>query len=189
MDAALPFEYRWLGDNSITEGYAMLFDHLMHDQGWLKRYTPLNAAKLDAFLRAGAFYELHMIRRYAAKFLYEVDLHSGRFSYEQLGDLYVERLTAATTFRYHRADAFVDVDPRFYSVRYLRAWQIQALITETLREQFNEDWWRNPAAGPWVVGELFSQGQRELATEQATRVSGKTLGFEPLIRAIERELA
>ena len=24
----LPFEYRWLGDNSITEGYAMLFDHL-----------------------------------------------------------------------------------------------------------------------------------------------------------------
>jgi hypothetical protein len=189
MDAKLPFEYRWLGDNSITEGYAMLFDHLMHDEGWLKRYTPLNAARLDAFIRAGAFYELHMIRRYAAKLLYEVDLHSGRFSYEQLGDLYVERLTAATTFRYNRADAFVDVDPRFYSVRYLRAWQLQALLTETLREQFNEDWWRNPRAGPWIVGELFSQGQRELATEQATRVSGKTLGFEPLIRAIERELA
>ena len=27
--ADLPFEYRWLGDNSVTEGYAMLLDHLM----------------------------------------------------------------------------------------------------------------------------------------------------------------
>ena len=29
--AELPFEYRWLGDNSVTEGYAMLFDHRMQD--------------------------------------------------------------------------------------------------------------------------------------------------------------
>jgi hypothetical protein len=189
MDGELPFEYRWLGDNSITESYAMLFDHLMHDVGWLKRYTPLNANKLDAFIRAGAFYELHMIRRYAAKLLYEIDLHGGQLSYEQLADQYVERLTAATSFRYHRAEAFVDVDPRFYALRYLRAWQLQALLTETLREQYNEDWWRNPRAGPWMVGELFSRGQRELATEQAMRVSSKALCFAPLIRAVERELA
>ena len=189
MDPNLPFEYRWLGDNSITEGYAMLFDHLMHDTGWLKRYTPLGAGKLDAFIRANAFYELHMLRRYSAKLLYEIDLHSGRLSQERLTDLYVERLTGATTFRYSGAEAFVDVDPRFYSTRYLRAWQLQALITETLRERYNEDWWRNPKAGPWIVAELFGVGQRETATEQAMRVAGKELGFEPLVRAIERELA
>ena len=189
MEPKLPFEYRWLGDNSVTEGYAMLFDHLMHDPGWLKRYTPLGAAKLDAFIRATSFHELHMIRRYAAKLLYEIDLHGGRYTTQQLPDLYVERLTRATSFRYNRADAFVDVDPRFYSTRYLRAWQLQALLTETLRERYNEDWWRNPKAGPWIVAELFSQGQRELASEQAMRVTGKELGFAPLIRAIERELA
>ena len=189
VNAKLPFEYRWLGDNSVTEGYAMLFDHLMHDSGWLKRYTPLSASKLDAFIRASAFSELHMLRRYSAKLLYEIQLHSGQLSTEQLTALFVEQLTAATTFRYNGAEAFVDVDPRFYSTRYLRAWQLQALLTETLREQFNEDWWRNPKAGPWIVEELFSQGQRELATEQATRVSGKDLGFGPLVRAIERELA
>ena len=33
MRPDLPYEYRWLGDNSITEGYAMLFDHLMQDRG------------------------------------------------------------------------------------------------------------------------------------------------------------
>ena len=189
MERQLPFEYRWLGDNSITEGYAMLFDHFMHDPGWLKRYTPLSSTKLDAFIRATAFFELHMIRRYAAKLLYEIDLHSGKYSYDQLPDMFVDRLTRATSFRYSRAEAFVDVDPRFYAARYLRAWQLQALITETARERYNEDWWRNPRAGPWLLAELFAEGQRELATEQAQRISGKTLGFGPLIRAIERELA
>src|SRR6185312_9694312 len=58
MRPDLPFEYRWLGDNSITEGYAMLFDHLMKNQGWLKRYTELGAAQLPAFTRAMGFEEL-----------------------------------------------------------------------------------------------------------------------------------
>ena len=61
-------------------------------------------------------------------------------------------------FRYDRADAFVDVDPRFYAARYLRAWQLQALITETLVERYDADWWRNPRAGPWIVQALFGEG-------------------------------
>ncbi len=84
--------------------------------------------------------------------------------------MYVERLTSATTFRYGRADAFVDVDPRFYAARYLRAWQLQALINETLVERYDVDWWRNPRAGPWICSALFGEGQRELAHEQAERV-------------------
>jgi hypothetical protein len=189
MNRSLPFEYRWLGDNSITEGYAMLFDHLMHDTGWLQRYTPLAKGRLDAFVRATAFEELHMLRRYAAKLLYEAELHSGTIPYDNLPGRYVERLTRATSFRVDPAQAFVDVDPRYYAARYLRAWQLQALVTETLIERYNEDWWRNPRAGPWLLAELFAEGQRELAPELATRVSGKKLGFGPLVRAIERELA
>jgi hypothetical protein len=79
----------------------------------------------------------------------------------------------------------VDVDPRFYSARYLRAWQLQALLAESLVERFNSDWWRNPHAGPWITAELFARGQRELAEEQAERVSAKSLSFAPLITAIE----
>jgi hypothetical protein len=63
------------------------------------------------------------------------------------------------------------------------------LLTETLIQRYNEDWWRNPGAGPWLLGELFAEGQRELAQELATRVSSSPLGFGPLVRAIERELA
>jgi hypothetical protein len=96
----------------------------------------------------------------------------------------VETLSAATGFRYQRADAFLDVDPRFYAARYLRAWQLQALLHEALRERFDEDWWRNPSAGPWIESELFGHGQRELATELAARVGAGRLGFAPLIRSI-----
>jgi hypothetical protein len=188
MRPDLPFEYRWLGDNSITEGYAMLFDHLMKNQGWLKRYTELGANNLPSFTRSSGFEELHYLRRYSAKLIYEIELYGGAVRWDSLPDLYVDGMTSATTFRYNRADAFVDVDPRYYAVRYLRAWQLQALIAETLVERYDEDWWRNPRAGPWICAALFGEGQRELAHEQAERVSGKALSFAPLVRAVERML-
>jgi len=189
MRPDLPFEFRWLGDNSITEGYAMLFDHLLKDSGWLKRYTELGASALPAFVRSMGFEELHFLRRYSAKLVYETDLYGGAVRWESLPELYVERLSTATGFRYHHADAFVDVDPRYYAARYLRAWQLQALLAETLVERYDVDWWRNPRAGPWICSALFGEGQRELAHEQAQRVSGKSLSFAPLVRAVERALA
>ena len=182
-----PFEFRALGDNSVTESYAMLFDALMEDRGWLARYTDLGA-RADEFLRTVGFQELHYIRRYCAKLIYETELYGGGTSWEALPDRYVDVLTGATSFHYAAADAFVDVDSGFYSARYLRAWQLQALLSETLTQRFNEDWWRNPKAGPWMVHELFAEGQRELAHEQATRVSGAALSFTPLIRELERML-
>jgi hypothetical protein len=185
MNPELPFEHRWLGDNSVTEGYAMLFDHLSQTPGWLARYTGLGKGRVQGYRRAAGFEELHFLRRYCAKLVYEVELYGGAVPWSALPDLYVTTLTAATSFKYSPADAFVDVDPRYYSTRYLRAWQLQALLAETLTERFNDDWYRNPQAGPWIVNELFAHGQRELAPEQAARVAGKPLGFAPLVRSIE----
>jgi hypothetical protein len=186
MSRALPFEYRWLGDNSVTEGYAMLFDHRLKDGGWLARYSGLAKKDVPGFLRTQGFEELHFVRRYCAKLIYETDLHSGTVSWSALPDLFVETLTKATGFRYQRSDAFVDVDPRYYAARYLRAWQLQAVLNDSLRDRFDADWWRNPRAGPWMVEELFAHGQRELAHEQSARVAGKGLSFAPVIAGIER---
>jgi len=186
VDATLPFEFRWLGDNSVTETYAMLFDHRMHDPGWLRRYTALGAS-VNAFRRMMAFEELHFIRRYCGKLLYEVEVYAARSRWDGLADAYVTHLTDATGFRYRPEDAFVDLDSGFYSARYLRAWQMQALVADSLTEKFNEDWFRNPAAGPWLAGELLRRGQRDSADELA-HVLGGELSFEPLARNIERGL-
>jgi hypothetical protein len=182
----LPFEYRWLGDNSVTESYAMLFDHRMQDRGWLLRYTELGTSRVDDFLRLEGFGELHYLRRYCAKLIYEVEAYGDAADWNDLPDLYVETLTAATNFQYRAADAFIDFDPRYYSTRYLRAWQLQALLNESLVERFDIDWYRNPSAGPWIVEQLWAEGQRETAEELAARVSmkGEKLSFDPLVRNI-----
>ncbi|HUQ21197.1 MAG TPA: hypothetical protein VM099_16375, partial [Gemmatimonadaceae bacterium] len=106
-----PFEFRWLGDNSVTESYAMLFDHRMQDRGWLLRYTELGKNTITDFLRLAGFEELHFLRRYCAKLIYEVDAYGGAAGWNALPDLYVDTLTGATTFQYHTADAFIDFDP------------------------------------------------------------------------------
>jgi hypothetical protein len=188
MRPDLPMEFRHMGDNSVTEGYAMLFDHLMQDAGWLQRYTGLEKSSTPSFLRSAGFEELHFLRRYSAKLIYETQLYGGELPWDALPELYVDLLTRATTFRYSPADAFVDVDPRYYSARYLRAWQLQALLTETLVERYDADWWRNPRTGQFMMQSLFGEAQRELAQEQAQRVSGKALSFAPLVRSIERML-
>lgn len=185
-----PFEYRWLGDNSVTEAYAMLMDHRIQDRGWLLRYTQIRSRDMDNYLRLAGFEELHYLRRYCAKLVYEVEAYGGRLSWSSLEDLYVETLTAATNFQYRAADAFIDFDPRYYSTRYLRAWQLQAQLNEALVSRFDVDWFRNPSAGPWMIGELWSEGQRETAEEIAVRVNLKCegLSFAPLLRNIERLL-
>ena len=184
-----PFEFRWLGDNSVTESYAMLFDHRMQDSGWLLRYTKLGGNRVGNFLRTAGFEELHFLRRYCAKLIYERALYSGEVRWSELPELYVSLLSKATGFEYDAADAFVDVDPRYYSARYLRAWQLQSVLNEELTARFDVDWFRNPSAGPWMVGELFAQGQRDSADEIASRVGAGTLSFQPLIRKIESLLA
>jgi hypothetical protein len=187
--ADYPFEYRWLGDNSVTESYAMLFDHRMQDRGWLLRYTEMGRGRVAQFLRLAAFEELHFLRRYCAKLIYEIQVYSGEISWEALPELYVETLSGATSVKYQAADAFTDLDSRYYSARYLRAWQLQAVLNEALVRRFDEDWWRNPVAGPWIVQELFGEGQREMAHEVAGRVGASgALGFAPLVKQIERLL-
>lgn len=180
-----PFEFRWLGDNSVTESYAMLFDHRMQDKGWLLRYSKLGANRVGKFLRSAGLEELHFLRRYCAKLIYERSLYSGEVDWSDLPDLYVSLLSDATGFEYDGADAFVDVDPRYYSARYLRAWQLQSILNEQLTSRFDVDWFRNPSAGPWMARELFAQGQKENAEEIAARAGAKALSFQPLVRKIE----
>lgn len=185
MDPALPFAARWLGDNSVTEGFAMLWDHMTVDQAWLTRYAGLSARDARTLVFELGVSELFMARRYAAKLGFELALHRG--AYDGRGAEYAARLSQATLFRYPEGDYLADVDPAFYAARYLRAWQLQAVFGETLRQRFDEDWYRNPRAGAFIQ-HLMSGGQGENADRLAARVSGASLDFEPLARQLEAAL-
>jgi hypothetical protein len=182
-EAELPFAARWLGDNSVTEGFAMLWDHLTLDEGWVRRYTALSradAAELGFELAVG---ELFLARRYAAKLRYELELY--RSDLASVAPRYTEMLTEATGFQYLDEDYLLDVDPGFYAARYLRAWQLEAVMARRLVERHDSDWYRNPAAGEDVHA-LMARGQADPAHVLAERVTGTPLGFAPVVERLER---
>ena len=71
---ASPWRRRRLGDNAVTEGWAMLLEHLMDDPAWLARR--LDFPRPDEFAAEGAAQLLYFVRRYCAKLLYELEFHA-----------------------------------------------------------------------------------------------------------------
>ena len=69
----LPFEYRFLGDNAVTEGFAFVFDHLILNPRWLETY--LDYADSREYLTFANLVELYFLRRYAGKLAYETEFH------------------------------------------------------------------------------------------------------------------
>lgn len=185
VPAELPFAARWLGDNSVTEGYAMLWDHLTLDPAWLQRYAELSRAEAASLLGELAVGELFIVRRYAAKLCYELELHERNLA--AMGPTYAEYLTAATRFRYPETDYLIDVDPGFYAARYLRAWQLEALLADCLEERFDTDWYRNPRAGGFVH-DLMRRGQADPADVVAGAAAGEPLAFERVAQRAARLL-
>jgi hypothetical protein len=182
VDPDREFHERWLGDNSVTEGFATLWDGMTMDPGWIRRYTTGVAdSGLDDLVFDLAVNELYLLRRYAAKLRYELVLHRGDFT--AMGDTYAELLSRATGFRYRPEDALVDVDPGFYAARYLRAWQLSTRLAETFTETFDEDWYRNPRAGAAVL-HLMSRGQADPADRLVVEATGQPLGFRPVVRRL-----
>src|SRR5205085_11115439 len=74
MAASLSVEEKRLGDNAVTEGWAMLSEHLTVDPPWLVRR--LDFPRPAEFAVEGATQLLWMLRRYCAKLLYEVEFHT-----------------------------------------------------------------------------------------------------------------
>ncbi len=70
----LSVEERRLGDNAVTEGWAMLLQHLTDEPAWLTRR--LDFPRPDEFAKEGAVGLLYFVRRYCAKILYELEFHA-----------------------------------------------------------------------------------------------------------------
>lgn len=181
VDPSLPIEFRRLGDNGVTEGYAIGFDHLLGRTVFLARVLDIDDP--GPVVRFLAFRDLVMVRRYAAKLGYERMLHR-RGSGPELASEYATRLTEATGARAPEALYLEDVDPSFYCVRYLRAWMLAATLHRTLRERFDEDWFLNPRTGPFLK-DLWALGQTLPAEALAReRLDVDELDFDPLLEMI-----
>ena len=177
VDAALPVEHRWLGDNSVTEGFAFLFEHLAQDPAWLERRLGVgDPAPIVEHARAS---KLVFLRRYCAKLGYELELQ-GEGSADGLDELYARRLSEAVHVDWPAATWLSDVDAFFYVAAYLRAWALETHLRRELRDRFGELWFEDRRAGD-LLRELWSTGQREPAHELLRRLTGAELDFSALL--------
>ena len=182
--ADLPMEARRLGDLAVTEGWAALFDLLVNDPTWLSRR--LDFPRPHEFAAEAAAAHLYLVRRYAAKFLYELELHDGADP-EPMKDRYVEAMTDATKVEVSDGDYLMDVDAGFYSASYLRAWGFEAQLRTFLREEFGNAWFARRETGSLLV-ELWSQGQRLTADELLRDVTGSEIDLSAVLERIEEHL-
>jgi hypothetical protein len=171
MSASLAPEERRLGDNAVTEGWAMLLEHLTFEPVWLN--ARLDFLQPHRFAAEGATQLLWFVRRYCAKILYELEFHSAD-DVTAMRPRYVELLADATKVEPAAADYLGDIDAGFYASEYLRAWAFEAQLRAYLREKFGNAWFSKRAAGT-LLRELWAEGQKPTADELLRDVTGETL--------------
>ncbi len=177
-------EFKYTGDYALTETYAFLFNHLPFDSAWLTEM--LDFRNHTDFVRSVMVSRLMAIRRYAAKFIYECELHSGN-SLTNAAERYAELQTDATKFKTGESEFLFDLDDAFYSSSYLRAWAFEVALREYLKTKFDRYWWRSKRAGDFLK-EIWHTGDRYNADEMAAQIGLGKIGFDLLIDEFNQKL-
>ena len=170
----LTMEQKRLGDVAVTEGWAMLMQHLTDDPAWLSRR--LDFPKPHDFEIEGVTQLLYMVRRYSAKLLYELEFQQAEDA-TKLSNRYVDILGDALKIEPAAADYLADIDSGFYVTGYLRSWAFEAQFRTHLRERYGSDWFTKREAGS-LVHELWETGMSMTADEVLNEVTGQEIDMD-----------
>jgi hypothetical protein len=176
-DAGLAFEFRHLGDNSVTESFAFLLEGLTANGEWLANVIGVDEA--EAAIQHARVARLVMLRRYSAKIAYEVELHAQGADLSAMPERYSTLLGERVGVPWPSETWLSDVDSSFYVACYLRAWALEVDWRAALMERFGEKWFEDREAGAWLRG-LWSQGQRLDAEPLLEQATGGSLDFNRL---------
>ncbi len=182
--ADLPMEARRLGDMAVTEGWAMLMQHLVTEPAWLNRR--LDVPRVDDLAHDGAVSLLYFVRRYCAKLLYEIEFFQSDEP-TTMRDRYAELLSDALKLPVHRDSYLDDIDGSFYVIGYLRSWAFEAQLREFLRGELGNEWFARRDAGD-LLRELWSLGQGPTADELLKDVTGAKLEMASVAARITESL-
>jgi len=167
----LPMEARRLGDMAVTEGWAMLMQHLVTEPAWLNRR--LDVPRVEELAHDGAVSLLYFVRRYAAKLLYEIEFFQAE-NVPSMRSRYAEILGDSLKLPVNPESYLDDIDGSFYVTGYLRSWAFEAQLRDFLRSELGNDWFAKRDAGD-LLRELWSLGQGPTADELLQDVTGAKL--------------
>jgi hypothetical protein len=180
----LPMEARRLGDMAVTEGWAMLMQHLVTEPAWLNRR--LDVPRVEQLAHDGAVSLLYFVRRYAAKLLYEIEFFQAE-SIPSMRNRYAEILGDSLKLPVNPESYLDDIDGSFYVTGYLRSWAFEAQLREFLRSELGNDWFAKRDAGD-LLRELWSLGQGPTADELLKDVTGAKLEMMSVVSRIREGL-
>jgi hypothetical protein len=176
-DPGLAFEFRHLGDNSVTESYAFLLEGLTANPRWLA--AVLGVEDAERAIESERAVKLTFLRRYSAKIAYEVELHGPDADLGAMPDRYASLLSERVGVDWPPETWLSDVDGSFYVGCYLRAWALEVDWRSELGERFGAEWFANAEAGTWLRA-LWARGQRLDADRLLDEVAGRKLDFDRL---------
>jgi len=182
--ADLPIEYKWLGDNSVTESYAFLLEYLLTDETWLEQNIKID--KADEYLFFLALYKLLFLRSYGAKISYEIKLHTNGL--KGMGEVYKKTCEKILKYRHPANHYLIAVDDSFYCAQYLQAWIFEAQLRRFLQKEYGDEWFNSPEAGKYLM-QLWADGQKYNVVELAKMLGYAGLDIAPLTASILKRLS
>jgi hypothetical protein len=182
---SLTMEAKRLGDMAVTEGWAMLMQHLVTEPAWLNRR--LDVPRPGDLARDGAVSLLYFVRRYSAKLLYEIEFFQTE-NVTSMRNRYAEILGEALKLPVNPESYLDDIDGSFYVIGYLRSWAFEAQLRDYLRSELGNDWFAKRDAGE-LLRELWSLGQGPTADELLKDVAGARLEMASVAERIREGLA
>ena len=95
----------------------------------------------------------------------------------EAADAGIAALAAATAARVAAADVTGHLAPWLGTATRMQALLRAAPLAEALRERFDEDWWRNPRAGPWLTTTVLAPSAVPAPgdADRAARAAERTL--------------
>jgi hypothetical protein len=181
VDPALPVPWRLLGDNSLTEGYGLLFERLVGEPAWLRHIMGMPADEAAAFADFNAFWYLHLLRGGSASLLYQLNLHRG-------GDLAIAReeyagMLGLTLGVRVPQEEYLGIDDNLYVARYARAAMVAGSLSAWLQSSGGEAWWTSRANGD-ALKRSWSRGQEWHAQDVVAHLGYDHLDWRPVLRQI-----
>jgi len=166
----LPYEFRMLGSNELTETYAVFFEQMFNDRDFLLEELGMPEEAIDGFLRYKLLTDMGQARSTAYDVYYDEALHSGEL--EDPLAYYVAEVDKQRLFpKYAVRDEgyYLVVDEGFYALYYMAAYYAVAQLRAAVVEKFGPKWYKNPAAGEFFKN-LFRQGDSITVTEMLQQI-------------------
>ena len=155
VDPALPVPWRLLGDNSLTEGYGLLFERLVGDPAWLRHIMGMPEDDAAAFADFNAFWYLRGLRGRRGPALPAEPAPRRGPGHRARG---VRRDAGADARRALSAGGYLEIDDNLYVARYARAAMVAGSLSAWLQSKGGEAWWTSRENGD-ALKRSWARGQ------------------------------